>query len=317
MSGTTDPREGTTSARTPRGRNSIDTRLIDGKDYARRLTEEVRQEVAALKERAGVTPGLAVVLVGNNPASEVYVRSKIAHTEGVGMRSVAHVLPGSTTEDELLALLATLNADPSVHGILVQLPLPRGIDAARITGAIAPEKDVDGLGEVNVGRTTLGLPGGLVPCTPLGCLLLLRAELGSLAGLHAVVVGKSNLVGRPMAQLLLQEDCTVTVCHVATPDVGAFASQADILVVATGQKGLVRRDWIKPGATVIDVGITRVATGDGKTRLMGDVVFEEAMGRAGRLTPVPGGVGPMTIACLLRNTLTTARRQIEGADAAA
>ncbi|MBE7210800.1 MAG: bifunctional methylenetetrahydrofolate dehydrogenase/methenyltetrahydrofolate cyclohydrolase FolD [Gluconacetobacter diazotrophicus] len=286
---------------------AVSTRLIDGKAYAARLTAEVRADVAALRERTGVVPGLAVVLVGNNPASEVYVRSKIAHTEAAGMRSVSHLLPGSTTEAELLRLIGTLNADPAVHGILVQLPLPRGVDAQAVTGAIAPDKDVDGLSPVNVGRTTLG-QDGLVPCTPLGCLLLLRAELGTLKGLHAVVVGKSNLVGRPMAQLLLQEECTVTVCHVATPDVGALAALADILVVATGHKGLVRRDWIKPGATVIDVGITRVSTPEGRSRLMGDVVFEEAMGRAGRLTPVPGGVGPMTIACLLRNTLTAARR---------
>ena len=285
----------------------IETHLIDGRAYAARLTAEIREGVARLAERTGIVPGLAVVLVGNNPASEVYVRSKIAHTEGVGMRSVAHVLPGSTNEQELLALIDRLNQDPLVHGILVQLPLPRGIDANAVTGAVHPAKDVDGLSPVNVGRTTLGLPG-LVPCTPLGCLLLLRAELGTLKGLHAVVVGKSNLVGRPMAQLLLQEECTVTVCHVATPDVGALACQADILVVATGHKGLVRRDWIKPGATVIDVGITRVTTREGKSRLMGDVVHEEAVGRAGRLTPVPGGVGPMTIACLLRNTLTAAER---------
>ena len=285
----------------------IETRLIDGKAYAARLTDEIRGEVAQFEARHGLLPGLAVVQVGNNPASEVYVRSKIVHTGQVGMRSFSHVLPGSTKQAELLALIDELNADPAVHGILVQLPLPTGIDASAVTGAIDPAKDVDGLGPMNVGRTTLGLPG-LVPCTPLGCLLLLRAELGTLKGLHAVVVGKSNLVGRPMAQLLLQEECTVTVCHVATPDVGSLARQADIIVVATGHKGLVRRDWIKPGATVIDVGITRITTPEGRTRLVGDVVFEEALGRAGRLTPVPGGVGPMTIACLLRNTLTAAQR---------
>jgi methylenetetrahydrofolate dehydrogenase (NADP+)/methenyltetrahydrofolate cyclohydrolase len=285
----------------------IETRLIDGKAYAARLTDEIRGEVAQFEARHGLLPGLAVVQVGNNPASEVYVRSKIVHTGQVGMRSFSHVLPGSTKQAELLALIDELNADPAVHGILVQLPLPTGIDASAVTGAIDPAKDVDGLGPMNVGRTTLGLPG-LVPCTPLGCLLLLRAELGTLKGLHAVVVGKSNLVGRPMAQLLLQEECTVTVCHVATPDVGSLACQADIIVVATGHKGLVRRDWIKPGATVIDVGITRITTPEGRTRLVGDVVFEEALGRAGRLTPVPGGVGPMTIACLLRNTLTAAQR---------
>ncbi|NPD68620.1 bifunctional methylenetetrahydrofolate dehydrogenase/methenyltetrahydrofolate cyclohydrolase FolD [Lichenicola cladoniae] len=293
----------------PMQAGQIQTRLIDGKAHAARLTAEIELEVAQLAEKHGIVPGLAVVLVGNNPASEVYVRSKIAHTEQVGMRSIAHILPGSTTQQELLSLVADLNADPTIHGVLVQLPLPRGIDAALITSAIDPAKDVDGLGPMNVGLTTLGLPG-LVPCTPLGCLLLLRGELGSLKGLHAVVVGKSNLVGRPMAQLLLQEECTVTVCHVATADVGALACLADILVVATGHKGLVRREWIKPGATVIDVGINRVTTPEGRTRLVGDVVFDEAMGRAGRLTPVPGGVGPMTIACLLRNTLTAAQRSL-------
>jgi methylenetetrahydrofolate dehydrogenase (NADP+) / methenyltetrahydrofolate cyclohydrolase len=291
----------------PRG--TVETHLIDGKSYARRLTDAVREDVAALRREHGVQPGLAVVLVGNNPASEVYVRSKVTHTEAAGMRSVSHLLPGSTTQAELVALVEQLNADPSIHGILVQLPLPTGIDPMAVTDAIHPNKDVDGLGQVNVGRLTLGLPG-LVPCTPLGCLLLLRAELGTLRGLHAVVVGKSNLVGRPMAQLLLHEDCTVTVAHVHTPDVGSLAAQADILVVATGQKGLVRRDWIKPGATVIDVGITRTTTAQGRTRLVGDVQFDEALGRAGRITPVPGGVGPMTIACLLRNTLRAARLSI-------
>ncbi len=289
----------------------IETRLIDGRAHAARLTGEIRDEVARLSERHGVIPGLAVVQVGSNPASEVYVRNKIAHTGDVGMRSFAHVLPGSTRQSELLALVAALNADPAVHGILVQLPLPTGIDASAVTAAIDPAKDVDGLGPMNGGRVTRG-PHGLVPCTPRGCLLRLRAELGTLKGLHAVVVGKSNLVGRPMAQLLLQEECTVTVCHAATPDVGALACLADILVVATGHKGLVRRDWIKPGATVIDVGITRITTPEGRSRLVGDVVHEEALGRAGRLTPVPGGVGPMTIACLLRNTLTAAERSLDG-----
>ncbi len=288
---------------------AIETQLIDGKAHAARLTAEIRDEVARLSREHGVIPGLAVVQVGSNPASEVYVRNKISHTGDVGMRSFAHVLPGSTRQSELLALVASLNADPAVHGILVQLPLPTGIDAGAVTAAIDPAKDVDGLGPMNVGRVTLG-QHGLVPCTPLGCLLLLRAELGTLKGLHAVVVGKSNLVGRPMAQLLLQEECTVTVCHAATTDVGALACLADILVVATGRKGLVRRDWIKLGATVIDVGITRITTPEGRSRLVGDVVHEEAMGRAGRLTPVPGGVGPMTIACLLRNTLTAAERSL-------
>ena len=288
--------------------SQIKTRLIDGKQRAAALVADITGEVGRLGRDHGLVPGLAVVLVGTDAASEVYVRNKARQTGAVGMRSFSHALPQGTTEAELLALVDRLNRDPLVHGILVQLPLPAAIDSAVILDAIDPGKDVDGLGQVNVGRVALGQPG-LVPCTPLGCLLLLEAELGSLRGLHAVVVGRSNLVGRPMAQLLLNADCTVSVAHIHTRDPAALARQGDILVVATGRQGLVRGDWIKPGATVIDVGITRIMTESGKTRLVGDVVFDEALGIAAAITPVPGGVGPMTIACLLRNTLTAAKRQ--------
>ena len=295
--------------------STIDTRLIDGKQHAAALTATITEEVARLGRDNRRVPGLAVVLVGTDAASEVYVRNKTRQTSSVGMRSFAHSLPAETSQPELLALVARLNADPDVHGILVQLPLPPTIDSTAVLDAIDPAKDVDGLGQVNVGRVTLGHPG-LVPCTPLGCLMLLQAELGALRGLHAVVVGRSNLVGRPMSQLLLNADCTVTTAHIHTVDAASYARQADILVVATGRPGLIRRDWIKPGATVIDVGITRIPTATGKTRLVGDVAFDEAMGVAGRITPVPGGVGPMTIACLLSNTLTAAKWQWAGADAA-
>nr|WP_321986073.1 bifunctional methylenetetrahydrofolate dehydrogenase/methenyltetrahydrofolate cyclohydrolase FolD [uncultured Lichenicoccus sp.] len=288
--------------------STIDTRLIDGKQHAAALMARITAEVARLDREYGLVPGLAVVLVGTDAASEVYVRNKTRQTSSVGMRSFAHSLPAETTQAELLALVARLNADPDVHGILVQLPLPPGIDSTVVLDTIEPAKDVDGLGQVNVGRVALGHPG-LVPCTPLGCLLLLEAELGSLRGLHAVVVGRSNLVGRPMGQLLLNADCTVTTAHIHTVDTASHARRGDILVVATGRPGLVRGDWIKPGATVIDVGINRIPTNSGKTRLIGDVAFEEALGVAGRITPVPGGVGPMTIACLLSNTLHAARRQ--------
>ena len=290
----------------------IQTRLIDGKQRAATLIADITAEVGRLARDRNLVPGLAVVLVGTDAASEVYVRNKARQTGAVGMRSFSHALPQETTEAELLALIDRLNADPLVHGILVQLPLPAAIDSAVILDAIDPAKDVDGLGQVNVGRVALGYRGreaGLVPCTPLGCLLLLQAELDSLRGLHAVVIGRSNLVGRPMAQLLLNADCTVSIAHIHTRDPAALARQGDILVVATGRQGLVRGDWIKPGATVIDVGITRIMTASGKTRLVGDVVFDEAIGVAGAITPVPGGVGPMTIACLLRNTLTAAERQ--------
>ncbi|WP_339077920.1 bifunctional methylenetetrahydrofolate dehydrogenase/methenyltetrahydrofolate cyclohydrolase [Acetobacter sp. AC2005] len=285
--------------------------LIDGKGFAAKMRQHIREDVLAFHEKHGVTPGLAVILVGNDPASEVYVRNKAVQTHHAGMRSFMHMLPENTSETELLALIDRLNKDPEIHGILVQLPLPNGLDGRRVTNAILPEKDVDGLGEINAGRLAVGLPS-LIPCTPLGCLLLLRDQLGDMKGQHAVVIGASNLVGKPMALLLLAEGCTVSIAHIHTRDTAALARQADILVVATGCRELVRGDWIKPGATVIDVGITRIKTDDGKTRLVGDVAFDEAVKVAGRITPVPGGVGPMTIACLLKNTLTAAKLQLEG-----
>ncbi|WP_029604956.1 bifunctional methylenetetrahydrofolate dehydrogenase/methenyltetrahydrofolate cyclohydrolase FolD [Kozakia baliensis] len=285
-------------------------KLIDGKGIAHRLTDRVKTEVEALRERTQRLPGLAVVLVGNDPASEVYVKNKAIQTHRAGMRSFMHMLPESTPQEELLDLIARLNEDAQIHGILVQLPLPRHLDPILVTNAIAPHKDVDGLGEVNAGRLSLGIPG-LVPCTPLGCKMLLKETLPNLRGLHAVVMGASNLVGKPMAQLLLSEGCTVSVGHIDTRNPKDLARQGDILVVATGKRGLVRGDWIKPGATVIDVGITRVALGDGKTKLVGDVAFEEALPVAAHITPVPGGVGPMTIACLLHNTLQAAKLALE------
>ncbi|MFH7811597.1 MULTISPECIES: bifunctional methylenetetrahydrofolate dehydrogenase/methenyltetrahydrofolate cyclohydrolase FolD [Acetobacter] len=285
--------------------------LIDGKAFAATVRQQIREDVLAFHDQHGVTPGLAVILVGNDPASEVYVKNKAIQTHHAGMRSFMHMLPETTSETELLTLIGRLNNDPEIHGILVQLPLPNGLDARRITNAILPEKDVDGLGEVNAGRLAVNLPG-IVPCTPLGCLMLLRDQLGDMKGQHAVVIGASNLVGKPMALLLLAEGCTVTIAHIHTRDTAALAREADILVVATGCRELVRGDWIKPGATVIDVGITRTQTANGKSRLVGDVAFDEAIKVAGRITPVPGGVGPMTIACLLKNTLTAAQMQIEG-----
>lgn len=281
-------------------------KLIDGKGIARSLTDRIGREVSSFIEQGNAVPGLAVVLVGNDPASEVYVKNKAIQTHRAGMRSFMHMLPQSTKQEELLELLAQLNANPQIHGILVQLPLPPQIDPVVVTNAIAPHKDVDGLGEVNAGRLSLGIDG-LVPCTPLGCLMLLQSVHKDMMGKHAVVIGASSLVGKPMAQLLLKQNCTVSVAHIHTRDTRALAREADILVVATGKHGLVRGDWIKPGATVIDVGITRVPTPEGRTRLVGDVAFEEALPIAGHITPVPGGVGPMTIACLLHNTLQAAR----------
>jgi len=287
-------------------------RIIDGKAFAERLRERVARGVSNLQDSRGLTPGLAVVIVGEDPASQVYVRNKGEATKAAGMRSDTHRLPDTTTQAELLALIAQLNADPGIHGILVQLPLPRQIDAAAVIDAIDPDKDVDGFHVVNVGRLGAGLPG-LVPCTPLGCLMMLQDEL-DLSGLHAVVVGRSNIVGKPMAQLLLGQNCTVTVAHSRTKDLPAVCREADILVAAVGRPEMIRGDWIKPGATVIDVGINRVPSKDpakaaeGKTRLVGDVAFDEAARVAGAITPVPGGVGPMTIACLLANTYTAACR---------
>ncbi|MXV44920.1 bifunctional methylenetetrahydrofolate dehydrogenase/methenyltetrahydrofolate cyclohydrolase FolD [Saccharibacter sp. 17.LH.SD] len=279
---------------------------IDGKAIARSLTEDIRQKVDHLVQQGHGLPGLAVVLVGNDPASEVYVKNKALQTHRAGMRSFMHMMPESTSEAELLKLIADLNANPQIHGILVQLPLPKQLDPSVVTNAIDPAKDVDGLGEVNTGRLALGMTGGMVPCTPLGCLKLLQSVHTDMTGMHAVVVGASNLVGKPMAQLLLRENCTVSIAHIHTRNIQELTRQADILIVATGKAGLVRGDWIKPGATVIDVGITRVPTSGGKSRLVGDVVFKEACHVAGHITPVPGGVGPMTIACLLHNTFQAA-----------
>ncbi|QIB34927.1 bifunctional methylenetetrahydrofolate dehydrogenase/methenyltetrahydrofolate cyclohydrolase FolD [Ancylobacter pratisalsi] len=287
----------------------VETRLIDGKAFAERMRLRLADEVAAFVTDTGVTPGLAVVLVGEDPASAVYVRNKGRQTVEAGMNSIEHKLPATATQADVLALVRQLNDDPAVHGILVQLPLPVPIDAQAVLATIDPAKDVDGFHVVNVGRLSVGLDA-LVPCTPLGCVMLLKDALGSLAGLEAVVVGRSNIVGKPLAQLLLREDCTVTIAHSRTRDLPDVCRRADILIGAVGRPEMIRGDWIKPGATVIDVGINRVEKAGGGTRLVGDVAFDEAQGIAGRITPVPGGVGPMTIACLLQNTLTAARRQV-------
>jgi len=279
--------------------------LIDGKAVAAEIRSEIAHEVSLLTER-GITPGLAVVIAGDDPASHVYVRSKAKQTLEVGMASFKHDLPADISEAELLALIASLNTDPRVHGILVQLPLPRHIDSEKVLQAIDPAKDVDGFHPLNVGLVASG-SGGLVPCTPLGAIILLKKVRKDLRGLSAVIVGRSNIVGRPMAQLLLKEDCTVTIAHRYTTDVASLVRGADILVVAVGRAEMIRGDWIKPGAIVIDVGINRVAGEDGKARLVGDVAFDEAAAVAGAITPVPGGVGPMTIACLLRNTVDAAK----------
>jgi len=286
---------------------------IDGKAAA----QEIRQRVAALvpqfERRAGRAPGLATVLVGEDPASAVYVRSKNRATAEAGMTGFAHNIPDTISEDELLQLVIDLNADERVDGILVQLPLPSQIDTARVIETIDPTKDVDGFHPMNAGRLATGLPA-LVPCTPYGCLYLLKQELKGLSGLDAVVIGRSNIVGKPMAQLLLAEHCTVTVAHSRTRDLPATVRRADIVVAAVGRPEMIRGDWIKPGATVIDVGINRLPSGDGKGRLVGDVAYEEAVEVAGAITPVPGGVGPMTIAMLMRNTLVAAHRRAGLAD---
>ncbi|GEO81273.1 bifunctional methylenetetrahydrofolate dehydrogenase/methenyltetrahydrofolate cyclohydrolase FolD [Pararhodospirillum oryzae] len=280
-------------------------RRIDGKAFAAGLRARVAGQVAAFHQQAGRVPGLAVVLVGEDPASQVYVRNKGRETVAAGMASFEHRLSADTPTATLLDLIARLNADDRVDGILVQLPLPKGVDEALVLAAIDPAKDVDGFHVVNAGRLALGQPG-LVPCTPLGCLMLLEDTLGDLAGLEAVVIGRSAIVGKPMAQLLLSRHCTVTLAHSRTRDLPAVCRRADIVVAAVGRPELVRADWIKPGATVIDVGINRVSTPDGKTRLVGDVAFDDVEAVAGALTPVPGGVGPMTIACLLANTMQAA-----------
>jgi len=281
---------------------------IDGKAAAAAIRETVASRVHDFAQRIGRAPGLATVLVGEDPASAVYVRSKNRATAEAGMAGFAHNLPDTISEAELLQVVTDLNADERIDGILVQLPLPLQIDAARVIETIEPGKDVDGFHPVNAGRLAIGLPA-LVACTPLGCLHLLKAELGSLAGLDAVVIGRSNIVGKPMAQLLIAESATVTVAHSKTRDLPGVVRRADIVVAAVGRAEMVRGDWIKPGATVIDVGINRIPTQDGKGRLVGDVAYDEAAEVAAAITPVPGGVGPMTIAMLLRNTLVAAHRR--------
>ncbi|UZE49609.1 bifunctional methylenetetrahydrofolate dehydrogenase/methenyltetrahydrofolate cyclohydrolase FolD [Rhodopseudomonas sp. P2A-2r] len=280
-------------------------RIIDGKIIAAELRDRVAAEVARVKSEHGVTPGLAVVLVGSDPASEVYVRSKHKQTQAAGMASFEHKLPADVAQADLLALVAKLNADTTVHGILVQLPLPKGLDTEAVINAIDPAKDVDGLHPNNAGRLAGGLPA-LSPCTPLGCIILTKTVHPSLEGMNAIVIGRSNLVGRPLVQLLLNENATVTIAHSRSRDLAKLCAQADLVYAAVGRPEMVRGDWIKPGATVIDVGINRIAGDDGKTKLVGDVAFQEALEVASAITPVPGGVGQMTVACLLVNTLRAA-----------
>lgn len=291
--------------------DGMTARIIDGKAYAAGLRGRIGDHVARLQKDHGLTPGLAVVLVGNDPASEVYVRNKGIATKEVGMNSFEFKLPADTSEEDLLAKVRELNADPSVHGILVQFPVPGQISQQKVIDTISPDKDVDGLHPVNAGRLASGLDG-LVSCTPLGCLMLIKDVMADIAGKNAVVIGRSNLVGKPVAQLLLKENCTVTIAHSRTADLAKVAASADILVAAVGRAKMVKGDWVKPGAIVIDVGMNRIPApekGEGKTRLVGDVDFETVKEVAGAITPVPGGVGPMTIACLLHNTLIAACRQ--------
>jgi methylenetetrahydrofolate dehydrogenase (NADP+) / methenyltetrahydrofolate cyclohydrolase len=283
-------------------------RIIDGKALAAELSRCIADAVRRLTTEHGVEPGLAVVLVGDNPASEIYVRSKTAKTAATNMRSLFYKLPATAAEAELLELIERLNRDPTVHGILVQLPLPPQIDSRKVIEAIAPTKDVDGFHPLTAGLLSTGLPG-IVPCTPLACIMLAKKVHGSLAGLEAVVIGRSNIVGKPLAQLLLIENATVTIVHSKTRDLPSVCRRGDIVFAAVGQPQMVRRDWIKPGTTVIDVGINRVPAEDGKTKIVGDVAFAEVAGVAGAITPVPGGVGPMTIACLMLNTLKAACAQ--------
>ncbi len=283
-------------------------RVIDGKAAAAKLREAVRIKAAEFQQRTGRQPGLATVLVGEDPASSVYVRSKGKATAEAGMAGFSYKLPDTTSEAELLDLVVRLNADEGVDGILVQLPLPKQIDAARVIATIEPSKDVDGFHALNAGRLATGLDA-LVPCTPLGCLHLLKSEIGDLSGKDAVVIGRSNIVGKPMAMLLLGESATVTIAHSRTRDLREVVRRADIVIAAVGRAQMIKGDWIKPGAVVIDVGINRVPTEDGKGRLVGDVAYDEAAERASAITPVPGGVGPMTIAMLMRNTLVAAHRR--------
>lgn len=283
--------------------------LIDGKAFAEGLRGRVADAASRFQSDAGRAPGLVVVLVGEDPASSVYVRSKGKACREAGMESIEHRLPETATQEELIALVKSLNADDKVDGILVQLPLPSQIDDKAVIGTIDPAKDVDGFHVVNAGRLAVG-EDALVPCTPLGCLMLLKDQLGDLTGMNAVVIGRSNIVGKPMAQLLLGESCTVTIAHSRTKDLPEVVRRADIVVAAVGRPEMVKGDWIKPGAVVIDVGINRVPAADGKTRLVGDVAFDEAAAQASAITPVPGGVGPMTIAVLLRNTVVAARARL-------
>ena len=285
----------------------MSAKTIDGKAFAAKLTARLAEVVQGLDSTI-TPPALAVVLVGEDPASEVYVRNKIRTTKACGMQSIEHRLPATTSQDDLLDLISRLNDDDGVDGILVQLPLPPQIDADAVINAINPEKDVDGFHVVNVGRLGAGLPS-LVPCTPFGSLMLLKDTLGDLSGLNAVIIGRSNIVGKPMAQLLLAENCTTTIAHSRSKDLPAICQNADIVVAAVGRPQMVKGDWVKAGAVVIDVGINRINTDDGKTRLVGDVDFAAVSPHAAAITPVPGGVGPMTIACLLRNTLLAASRR--------
>ncbi len=281
--------------------------IIDGRAFSEDVKKRVASQVASLKEHHGLQPGLAVVLVGEDPASQVYVRNKNRSTVEAGMRSEEIRLSENTSEEEVLSVVERLNNDPGIHGILVQLPLPPQVNEMAVLDAIDPAKDVDGFHVINTGRQAVGLPA-MVPCTPLGCIMMLKDRLGDLSGLNAVVIGRSNIVGKPMASLLLAESCTVTIAHSRTKDLPAVCRNADILVAAVGRPQMVKGDWVKPGAAIIDVGINRVPKEDGKTRLVGDVDFDEAKEIAGYITPVPGGVGPMTIACLLANTITAACR---------
>ena len=283
------------------------TTIIDGKAFSAKLRAELGRRVSILKQEHSITPGLAVVLVGEDPASQVYVRSKGKQTIEAGMKSVEHKLDAQTSQEDVLKLIDELNNDASIHGILVQLPLPKHIDEESVINSINVDKDVDGFHLSNVGRLSIGAEG-IVPCTPLGSIMMLKDHLGSLSGLKAIVVGRSNIVGKPMAALLLQESCTVTIAHSRTKDLPAECREADIVVAAVGRPEMVKGDWIKPGATVIDVGINRIENADGSTKLVGDVEFSSASQVAGAITPVPGGVGPMTIACLLHNTLQQACR---------
>lgn len=280
--------------------------IIDGKAFATNLRQQVAEQVATLKQEKGLTPGLAVIRVGDDPASEVYVRNKVKQTKEVGMESFEFVMSEETTEETLLQKVNELNNDTAVHGILVQLPLPSHINEDAVINAISPEKDVDGFHVINSGRLATGQEA-LVPCTPKGCIMLLKDVLGDLTGLHAVVIGRSNIVGKPMAALLLQESCTVTTVHSRTKNIEDICKQADIIVAAVGRPKMVTADWVKEGAVMIDVGINRITLDDGKTKLVGDIDFDDVLPKVKAITPVPGGVGPMTIACLLHNTLKAAK----------